>query len=137
MATTSASTPSSRRPRSPTACCRRARPAGCSTSSPARLRSPAPGRSPTSSSSATFDVRSPAQQARSDELRARLEQALVDAGHADRIPLLDAANGQAILLFANPPLPAEVGDLLQEYVTLRLPTAVFLAPPFVPVLPLA
>ena len=56
---------------------------------------------------ASFDVRSPAQQARSDELRARARAALAAAGHADRIALLDAAYGQAQLLFANPPLPSD------------------------------
>lgn len=78
----------------------------------------------------SFDVRTDAQQARSVEVRAQLERALSAAGHADRIAWLDRANGQAQLLFANPPLPADVGGLLDEYVGLRMPTAVFEAPPF-------
>jgi hypothetical protein len=84
----------------------------------------------------SFDVRTPAQRRRSDELRRELEQALVASGHGDQLRLLDAANGQAMLRFAYPPLPAAVGALLNEYVSLRLPTAVFVAPPFTPVLPL-
>ena len=84
---------------------------------------------------ASFDVRTPAQRSRSDELRDELEQALTAAGRAEQLPLLDAANGQAQLLFADPPLPDALHDPLQEYADLRMPTAVILAPPFVPVLP--
>ena len=60
---------------------------------------------------AYFDVRSPEQRARSDELRAELEAALTAGGHADQIALLDVPYGQAQLLFANPPLPSDQAAL--------------------------
>jgi hypothetical protein len=84
----------------------------------------------------SFDVRTPDEQRRSDELRAQLARAMRASGREDQIALLDAPYGQAQLLFANPPLPREIGELLDEYVALRQPTAVFRAPPFTPVLPL-
>jgi hypothetical protein len=78
----------------------------------------------------SFDVRTPAQRARSDELRRELEQALVASGRADKLPLLDSQYGQAQLRFANPPLPSSLQTPLDEYISLRLPAAVFLAAPF-------
>ena len=64
----------------------------------------------------------------------RARAALTDAGKADRIGLLDAANGQAQLLFTEPAPPPEVLDLLAEYIALRQPTALFRAQPGTPVL---
>ncbi len=85
---------------------------------------------------ASYDVRTPAQQERSDQLRFEVEDALRAEGREDQIAQLDQANGQAALLFADPPLPPAAAVPLQEYVSLRLPAAVFLAPPGTPVLPL-
>lgn len=85
---------------------------------------------------ASFDVRSPEERRRSDELREQLERSLSDSGHADRIPLIDAQYGLAQLMFADPPLPEDVTATLDEYIALRQPTAVFQAPPITPVLPL-
>jgi hypothetical protein len=83
-----------------------------------------------------FDVRSPTGRARSDELRSRIEQALTEAGQADRIELLDAYYGQAQLLLNEPAPPPEVRELLAEYIDLRQPAALFRAAPGTPVLPL-
>ena len=81
---------------------------------------------------AYVDVRTDAERERSEEIRAELEEALTAAGMADRIDLLDSANGQAQLLFADPPMPPEVAEPLGAYVALRHPTALFEAAPLTP-----
>lgn len=78
---------------------------------------------------AEFDPRSPEQQARSEELRALLVEGLVAAGRPELVDALDAQYGQARLIFADPPLPPEIAELAGEFVGLRQPGVVFLAPP--------
>jgi hypothetical protein len=82
---------------------------------------------------AEFDPRSPEQQARSEELRALLVEGLVAAGRPELVDALDAQYGQARLIFAEPPLPPEIAALAGEFVGLRQPGVVFLAPPGTPV----
>lgn len=85
---------------------------------------------------AAFDPRTPAEKQRSDELRAVIEDELVAIGRADLVEAIDAQYGQARLVFAEPPLPAELGVLVGEFVDLRMPGAVFVAAPGTPVPPL-
>ncbi len=77
----------------------------------------------------SFDPRTPEEQARSAELRAALEARLVEVGRAELVEALDAQYGQARLIFADPPLPPDVAAMAGEFVDLRQPGAVFLAPP--------
>ena len=84
----------------------------------------------------SYDVRTASERERSAELRAAIEEGLVDAGQADRVGLLDASYGLAQLQFGLPPVPAAIRDELEEYIALRQPAAVFRAPPGTPVLPL-
>lgn len=88
---------------------------------------------PAVSKIAAFDPRTPAERERSDELRAEIEAQLVDIGRPELIDAIDAQYGQARLVFAEPPLPDELAKLVGEFVDLRLPGAVFLAPPGTPV----
>jgi hypothetical protein len=84
----------------------------------------------------SYDVRTPAERRRSDELRSAIEQGLVDAGQADRVPMLDAFYGIAQLQFGPEPAPPELRPAIDEYVALRQPAALFRAAPGTPVLPL-
>jgi hypothetical protein len=86
---------------------------------------------------AWFDPRTPAERIRSDELRAFLERRLAEIGRPDLVEALDAQYGQARLIFADPPLPADIFAAAEEFVDLRQPGAVFLAAPGTPVPPLA
>jgi hypothetical protein len=83
-----------------------------------------------------YDVRSASERARSVELRAAIEDGLVRAGQADRVPVLDASYGLAQLQFGSPPVPPAIRDELEEYIALRQPTAVFRTAPGTPVVPL-
>lgn len=85
---------------------------------------------------ASFDPRTPAEKQRSDELRAVIEDELVAIGRADLVEAIDAQYGQARLVFAEPPLPSALGELVGEFVDLRMPGAVFVAAPGTPVPPL-
>jgi len=76
---------------------------------------------------ASFDVRSPAEARRSDELEAQLLQALCDAGRADLRPLLFNRWGDTALAYA-PGLPPVIAPLLREYTELRQPAAVIVLP---------
>jgi hypothetical protein len=82
---------------------------------------------------AAFDPRSPEQKARSEELRSLLEEGLAAAGRPELIEALDAQYGQARLIFADPPLPPDIAELAGEFVGLRQPGVVFIAPPGTPV----
>jgi hypothetical protein len=82
---------------------------------------------------AAFDPRSPEQQARSEELRVLLVEGLNAAGRPELVDALDAQYGQARLIFADPPLPDDIAELAGEFVGLRQPGVVFLAPPGTPV----
>jgi hypothetical protein len=76
---------------------------------------------------ASFDVRSPAEVQRSQQLGDELLQALCDAGRPDLRPLLFVRWGHAALSLV-PDLPPEAASLLQQYDTLRQLTAVIELP---------
>ena len=82
---------------------------------------------------ASFDPRTPAERERSEELRVLLGTRLVEIGRPELVEALDAQYGQARLIFADPPLPPDVAVLAGEFVDLRQPGVVFLAPPGTPV----
>lgn len=77
----------------------------------------------------TADLRTAAEVARSDELTAFLVRRFAEIGRGELADRLDAQYGRAGLLFVQPPLPLDVADAVSELVALRLPVAVFLAPP--------
>jgi hypothetical protein len=76
---------------------------------------------------ASFDVRSPQEAQRSDELEAHLLQVLCSAGRADLRIQLFARWGHTLLTF-RPDLPPEAAPLLQQYSDLRQPAAVIELP---------
>jgi uncharacterized membrane protein len=82
---------------------------------------------------AEFDPRTADQKARSEQLRGLLVEGLVAAGRPELVEALDAQYGQARLIFADPPLPPDIAELAGEFVGLRQPGVVFLAPPGTPV----
>lgn len=69
----------------------------------------------------------PSDAARSQELRAQVEDALTGLGRADLIPRLDEQYGVS-QVEAEPGLPADVLDLVAQYRALRLPAAVIAVP---------
>lgn len=75
------------------------------------------------------DLRSPAEIERSAELTEVLRSRFAEIGRPELFDRLDSQYGRAGLLFVQPPLPADVADAVSELVALRLPVAVFLAPP--------
>ncbi len=80
---------------------------------------------------ASFDPRSAADQARSDEVRALIESRLTELGRAELIRRLDEQYGTTQIRFFEK-LPADVVDLVTEYNDLREPGAVFEVPTFAP-----
>ena len=76
---------------------------------------------------ASFDVRTPDEVRRSDQLEAELLQVLCDAGRQDLRGLLSARWGDTVLAFTQG-LPSEVAPLLREYTDLRQPAAVIELP---------
>jgi hypothetical protein len=74
------------------------------------------------------DPRTPAEAARSAELRARVETGLRDLGRDDLANRLDSQYGLGAALFA-PGLPPALSNDIAELVGLRLPAAAFLVPP--------
>ena len=77
----------------------------------------------------TFDVRTPDEVTRSDELFAFLEQRFVEIGQPELRERLSTQYGYAALLFSLPPLPDDILAAVSELVELRQPVAVFLASP--------
>ncbi len=77
----------------------------------------------------SFDVRSPAEVTRSDELFAFLEQRFVEIGRPELTERLTTQYGYAALLFSLPPLPNDILAAVSELVELRQPVSVFLAAP--------
>jgi hypothetical protein len=69
----------------------------------------------------------PADAARSEELRAQVEDALSRIGREDLVPRLDEQYGVS-QVEAEPGLPADVLDLVAQYRALRLPAAVIAVP---------
>lgn len=69
----------------------------------------------------------PSDAARSDDLRAQVEDALTRVGRADLIPRLDEQYGVS-QVEAEPGLPADVLDLVAQYRAVRLPAAVIVVP---------
>jgi hypothetical protein len=82
---------------------------------------------------ASFDPRTADERVRSDALRLRIEAGLIEIGRAELVDAIDAQYGQARLVFADPPLPAPLATLIGEFVDLRMPGSVFVAPPGTPV----
>jgi hypothetical protein len=76
---------------------------------------------------AWFDVRSDADVKRSDQLEAKLLQALCDAGRPDLRPLLFARWGHTALDLL-PDLPPAAAPILKQYNNLRQPAAVIELP---------
>ena len=72
---------------------------------------------------ASFDVRTPDEVRRSDQLQAELLQLLCSAGREDLRPLLSARWGDTVLAFKQG-LPSEIAPLLREYTDLRQPAVV-------------
>jgi hypothetical protein len=72
---------------------------------------------------ASFDVRSPTEVQRSEQLEAELLQALCDEGRPELRPLLFVRWGHAALSLV-PDLPSEAASLLKQYDNLRQRTAV-------------
>ena len=72
---------------------------------------------------ASFDVRSPEEIKRSDQLENQLVKVLCTTGQLGLRPLLFTRWGHTALAFA-PTLPAEAEPLLQKYTDLRQPAAV-------------
>ena len=81
------------------------------------------------------DLRTPEERARYDELHAELTRRLPEVGRPDLVAALDEQYGGAKLVFSVPPLPADVAAAVGEFVGLRLPAAVFLAPAGTPAPP--
>jgi hypothetical protein len=75
------------------------------------------------------DLRTPSEIARSEDLTAFLRARFAELGRPELVDRLDAQYGRAGLLFVQPPLPLDAADAVSELVALRLPVAVFLAPP--------
>ncbi len=78
---------------------------------------------------ADVDLRTAAEVARAIELEAFLLLRFDEIGRPELAERLDSQYGRAGMLFIVPPLPADVADAVSELVALRLPAAVFLAPP--------
>ena len=76
-----------------------------------------------------FDVRTPAEVQRSDELFALLRQRFEEIGQPELADRLSTQYGYAALLFSMPPLPSDILAAVSELVELRQPVAVFLAAP--------
>jgi hypothetical protein len=76
---------------------------------------------------ASFDVRSPMEVQRSEQLEGELLQALCDEGRPELRPLLFVRWGHAALSLV-PDLPPEATSLLKQYDTLRQVTAVIELP---------
>ena len=72
---------------------------------------------------ASFDVRSPDEVRRSDQLQAELLQLLCSAGRQDLRALLSARWGDTVLAFTQD-LPSEIAPLLRQYTDLRQPAVV-------------
>jgi len=72
---------------------------------------------------ASFDVRSPAEAKRSDQLQAQLLQVLCESGHPELRPVLFGRWGLTALEFS-PDVTPEGKVLLDEYTNLRQPAAV-------------
>ncbi len=72
---------------------------------------------------ASFDVRSPEEIKRSDQLENQLLKVLCTTGQLELRPLLFTRWGHTALAFA-PTLPAEAKPLLEKYTDLRQPAAV-------------
>lgn len=72
---------------------------------------------------ATFNPRSPQQQARAEVLLREVAKGLRDAGRDDLVSSLDSPG--ASILFAQPPLPENTADLIRELIGMGQPTGVF------------
>jgi len=72
---------------------------------------------------ATFNPRSPQQQARAEVLLREVEKGLRDAGRDDLVSSLDSPG--ASILFTQPPLPEDTADLIRELIGMGQPTGVF------------
>lgn len=72
---------------------------------------------------ATFNPRSPQQQARAGELLRLVERGLREAGRIDLVSSLDSPG--ASILFTQPPLPEDTADLVRELIGMGQPTGVF------------
>ncbi len=76
-----------------------------------------------------FDPRTPAQAARSAEVRAQILDSLAALGRDDLISTIDSQYGNAAMIAASSELPPELNALVGEYTDLRLPGAVFQVAP--------
>jgi len=72
---------------------------------------------------ATFNPRSPQQQARAEVLLREVAKGLRDAGRDDLVSSLDSPG--ASILFTQPPLPEDTADLIRELIGMGQPTGVF------------
>lgn len=83
---------------------------------------------------AETDPRSIEQRRESDELRRRIEELMIEAGHPEWIELLDSQYGHMqVLLFT--PVSDELFAATARYSELRLPTAIFEVPVGAPYFP--
>jgi hypothetical protein len=83
---------------------------------------------------AETDPRSADERRESDELRGRIEDMMIEAGHPEWIDLLDSQYGHMqVLLFT--PISDELFAATARYSELRLPTAVFEVPVGAPYFP--
>jgi hypothetical protein len=82
-----------------------------------------------------FDQRTPEEQQRSAQLRARLEARLAEVGRPELIATIDTQYGIAPLVIGDVGVPQDVKDLAGAYDDLREPIAVFVVPPFSPLYP--
>ncbi len=82
-----------------------------------------------------FDQRSPADIAKSDALRQRLNARLNELDLACMVPTIDAQYGQARFALGRAPVPRDVVETARDYNALGLPVAVFELPTSVAPLP--
>lgn len=78
---------------------------------------------------ASVDLRTAVQRGRYADLSEFLMQRFAEIGQRSLFDRIDAQYGAAGLLFIQPPLPDDIAQAVSELVALRVPAAVFLAPP--------
>ena len=79
-----------------------------------------------------FDQRSPDEIERSDALRQRLIDRLIELDRACLVPRIDEQYGLASFFLGSLGLPEDVAAIAADYNGYGLPVAVFTMPPFVP-----
>jgi hypothetical protein len=79
-----------------------------------------------------FDQRTPDEIARSDALRQRLIDRLIELDRACLVPKIDEQYGLASFFLGPSGLPDDVAAIAADYNSYGLPVAVFTLPPFAP-----